>query len=290
MKAKQGGVALAIVVWFIAGMSLLVAGIVSHARTDTRTTQVHLARAKAVASGDGAIQLAMVERNQGFESAAAGPMISESRHRLGELEVRVQIVPAAGFVDVNHASGDVLAALFRLTAGMTPGDAKTVADNVLKWRQNTGARENRAGPRRGSREFYSLEDMLRVEGVNRALLDAIRDYVVVGNWSSGRMNWSASPGSMMQMLEQVNPEQSGAVGKRRDAMFEAAAAVAGSRRLPASGVFRADAYIGYGGRTWLRRRWLKLESGGDSSLPWRVVRTEAPRVVGLQESKGTSDV
>ena len=35
-KCKQEGVALALVVWFIAGMSLLVAGIVSHARVDSR--------------------------------------------------------------------------------------------------------------------------------------------------------------------------------------------------------------------------------------------------------------
>ena len=38
---RQGGVALAIVVWFIAGMSLLVAGIVADARVDTRMAQLH---------------------------------------------------------------------------------------------------------------------------------------------------------------------------------------------------------------------------------------------------------
>ena len=56
---RQRGVALALVVWFIAGMSLMVGGIVSFARVDTRMTQVHLARAKTIAAGDGAIMLAM---------------------------------------------------------------------------------------------------------------------------------------------------------------------------------------------------------------------------------------
>ena len=60
--AGQKGVALAIVVWFIAGMSLLVAGIVSHARVDTQMAQLHIAKAKAVAAGDGAIQLMLGER------------------------------------------------------------------------------------------------------------------------------------------------------------------------------------------------------------------------------------
>ena len=61
VRSRQQGVALAIVVWFIAGMSLLVAGIVAQARVDTQMAQVHVARAKAVAAGDGAIQLMMVD-------------------------------------------------------------------------------------------------------------------------------------------------------------------------------------------------------------------------------------
>ena len=57
----QAGVALAIVLWFIAGMSLLVAGIVSQARVDTHMAQLHVARAKVVAAGDGAIRLRLAE-------------------------------------------------------------------------------------------------------------------------------------------------------------------------------------------------------------------------------------
>ena len=43
----QSGVALAIVVWFLAAMSLLVSGIVFQAKVDTRMAQLHVARAKA---------------------------------------------------------------------------------------------------------------------------------------------------------------------------------------------------------------------------------------------------
>ena len=38
---QQRGVALGIVVWFIAGMALLVSGIIAEARIDTRMAQVH---------------------------------------------------------------------------------------------------------------------------------------------------------------------------------------------------------------------------------------------------------
>ena len=66
---RQRGIALAIVVWFIAGMSILVAGIVAQASVDTRMAQVHVARAKTAAAGDGAIMLMMSER-QGAERDA----------------------------------------------------------------------------------------------------------------------------------------------------------------------------------------------------------------------------
>ena len=52
---RQRGVALGIVVWFIAGMALLVSGIVSEARVDTRMAQLHYFRAQAAAAADGAI-------------------------------------------------------------------------------------------------------------------------------------------------------------------------------------------------------------------------------------------
>ena len=55
----QRGVALGVVVWFIAGMALLVSGIIAEARIDTRMAQIHYFRAQAAAAGDGAINLAL---------------------------------------------------------------------------------------------------------------------------------------------------------------------------------------------------------------------------------------
>ena len=70
--ASQRGVALAVVVWFIAGMSLLVAGIVSQARVDIQLAQLHLFRAQAEAAGDGAIHLLMAELQEGRGADASG--------------------------------------------------------------------------------------------------------------------------------------------------------------------------------------------------------------------------
>jgi general secretion pathway protein K len=275
MKSRQSGVALAIVVWFIAGMSLLVAGIVAHARVDTRTTQIHLAQAKATAAGDGAIHLAMVQRRQGYKSSGQGPEVSESRHRLGDVDVVVRIYPADGFINVSSASQGVLAALFRVAGGLAPGDANYVAENVVKWRGG-GDRSNRSRSRRGEgHKFHSLEDMLRVEGVSRSLLDDIRDFTVAGSWAQGSTSWNAAPEDMMAILKAIDPGKAGQAAKRRSA----SARTSEKRGGGSSGAYRADAHVNYGGRNWLRRRWISADGTAVGGLPWRVVRTEAPRVV-----------
>ena len=277
--SKQDGVALALDVWFVAGMTLLVGGIVSYARVDARMTEVHLARAKAIAAGDGAITLAMAERRRGYDSSAAGPLISESVHRIGDLDVRVRLFPAVGFIDLNRASREVLAVLFAFSGVLARDQAQTVADNVVKWRDSEASRQ---GSRRASRNFYAVEDLLRVEGVTRQLLDGIRDYVVAGEWTSGTMNWGASPQEIIGLLESLEPGRVDTVVSRRENMMRTAGGQSGQRivrAIESASAFRADAVVSYGDKQWLRRRWLVLETSAHSSLPWRVVRTEPPRVV-----------
>ena len=48
---RAARVALGVVVWFIAGMALLVSGIIAEARIDTRMAQLHYFKAQAAAAG-----------------------------------------------------------------------------------------------------------------------------------------------------------------------------------------------------------------------------------------------
>ena len=167
--------------------------------------------------------------------------------------------------------------LFCKDAGkLPPGQAKLIADNVVKWRSSGAVDGGRSSQRR---RLHALEDLLRVEGVNRGLLDAIRDLVVAGDWYSGTMDWSASPESMVEMLEELNPGQMDAVQRRRGKLAGGPGGDIRRSTGGGAGTFRADALVSYGGRTWLRRRWVGQGSAPGSQLPWHVVRTEPPRVV-----------
>ena len=278
-RSRHRGMALAIVVWFIAGMSVLVAGIVSHVRMDTRMTQLHVARAKVAAAGDGAMQLMMADVINGRLSHQDGFMPREV-YELGSLAVTVTLVPSTGLVDINTASAGLLTSLFKLAGGLDVTQAKTVADNMVKWRSGVSAGSDRNKPRR----FVALEDLLRIEGVNRSLLDSVRDYVVAGEPSRRGSTWSGAADAVLDILRESYPQQAESALRQRQRLMEAGNTSGSPAGSPVgSGIVRVDAIVRYGDQSWLRRRWVSMSPETGSSLPWSTRRTEAARVVDIQK-------
>lgn len=262
-RNNQRGVALAIVVWFIAGMSLLVAGTVLSARTDARLAQVHLQRAKAAAAGDGAINLLLADVYEGRFNNAAGGQLVQAAYQLNEQEVVVTAVPINQLVELGDASPLALESLFLATGLGGATDAQALAVTVVQWR----ALERAQGV--GGTGFEAIEDLMNVPGINRAFWDVLRDYVAVqpGGGTPGGARLDAS----LQWLRAVAPASRAA----RPGLRASVGPANGAGRARS---FRVDAMLRQGGRAWLRRRWVNA-SGGRSVLPWKTVRTEAPRIV-----------
>ena len=263
--------ALAIVVWFIAGMSLLVAGIVSHASMDTRMAQLHVAKAKAKAAGDGAIQLFLADLISGGIAAGTLGNTQSVEYRVGEIKVMVGLVPGSGLIDINSAPAALMSSLFSVVGGLDEVDAQSLGGSVVDWRQRSS---QEMGRRSGGGSFATNEDLLRVEGVTRALYDKIKDYVVAGKAASGNTNWLYSPPDVMAVLEKYDASKFAAVVSKKSRLADRQ-----NGSPEAAGAFRADAVLQYGGRTWLRRRWVIMVDSGVSLLNWQIIRTEAPRVV-----------
>ena len=254
---QQRGVALVIVVWFIAGMALLVSGIVAQARVDNQLAQLHIARAKAVAAGDGAIQLAMLELAEAGQSGGSPGRSASSKHRVGDIQVEVSVQDTAGLLDLNMATREQLTALLSMTEGAGGSQAKRLADSVVEWRQG------RRPGQKGKSIFYSPEDLLQVPGFNRSVLDSIRDYVVAGEPAQGSLNISVAP----EQLRKVLGRYAGNSNRGNSQQLGAA-----------SGMYRVDAIVLYGDQRWLRRRWITAKSSTFSRLPWKSLRTEPPRI------------
>ena len=257
-RRRQAGVALAVVVWFIAGMSLLVAGIVSRATVDTRLAQAHLFRAQAEAAGDGAINLLLADLLEGQFAARGG--VPTASYRLGEFPVQVLAMPTMALLDVNAASGPQLARLFREYGNAADDSARALAASVIRWRRFGGQQPPR--PRR----FEVVEDLLQVEGMTRIRLDDIRHMVTADGGAGGprRFDWIEARSPAVVVAQGL---PGGDRSRRQGASIGGASS------------YRVDALVEAGDRVWLRRRWIRLGAGQGSTLPWSTRRVEPARVV-----------
>ncbi|MEQ8517147.1 MAG: hypothetical protein RIC38_16235 [Chromatocurvus sp.] len=269
LPTRQQGVALAIVVWFIAGMSLLVAGIVSQARVDIQLAQLHLFRAQAEAAGDGAIYLLMAELQESRGAdASPGEGLPFARYRFGEADVRVMALPSQALVDVNNAPQALLAQLWAEAAGLPRAEAVKLAGNMVEWR-------SRRGGGAGGGRFDVVEDVLRVEGMTRTRLDAVRHLISAGQ-GGGIAN--AAPRERLLQLNALSPRGGWNSGSVDTSALPGART---SRNARGASYYRVDAIVSVGGRQWLRRRWIVMQAGRDSRLPWQTERAETARVVGV---------
>ncbi len=278
---RQRGVALAIVVWFLAAMSLLVAGIVYQARVDVRMAQIHVAQARVEAAGDGATRLMLAALASGQLQRQGEAQTFSGEFRVGDDLVRVELVPQAGLININGAPAELLAELFAGPGGLQPGDAQQLALSVVQWRATGSGRRALGG---GMSQFDTVEDLLKVNGVSRTLLDNIRDYIAAPGPGGAGLDWMAAPSALLERFRDRHPQQVAAALKRREKLADltapgsSRASGAGAGPVGAGGNFRVDATVMYGDKPWLRRSWVALGNNVRSALPWQVIRVEAPRV------------
>jgi len=269
--SRQSGVALGIVLWFLAGMSLLVAGIVSQARVDTHMAQLHVARAIAVSAGDGAILRMLADLVSLDARTFPKNGVPPREYTVGTHTVTVEVIPNSGLLNLNSIPASTLAQLLTTQGGMTGTEAKTLADNVIKWRTNAGLQRGSRGPR----QFQSVEDLLQVGGFTRAVWDALRDSVMVSEDSSGALDLASAPAPLRAAVSEGlgarQPDKNGRTPQKK------------SGRGKPDNSFRLDAVVHYGGRSWLRRKWVSLSGKvAGKRLPWDVTRVEAPRVLRVE--------
>lgn len=277
-RRTQQGVALAIVVWFLAAMSLLVAGIVSQSRVDTRMAQTHAAKAQAVAAGDGAIELMLAALQSKQLKSFRGRGVPSMEFEVGEHAVQVVLVPASGLIDLNGAPRDLLSKLFSTHGGVEKSEAQLLADNVVKWRNQ---------PMPGTRQaakFRSIEDVLRVEGIGRTLVEGIRDSVVVGRVPHQGVDWQSAAPAVLAVLAGGDSSMVSSLVEQREGGLVPNKTIprglnARFQSVGSGNDYRVDALVTVGDKAWLRRRWVSVGSGGRGLLPWQYTGTEAARAV-----------
>ncbi|MEH6590823.1 MAG: hypothetical protein V7746_11220 [Halioglobus sp.] len=278
---SQGGVALAIVVWFLAAMSLLVSGIVFQSRVDIKLAQIHVFRATATAAGDGAMQLMLGEFVAAQSDRSNGAGQSSRQFVIGEHQVTVNLVPVSGLIDIQQAPVKVITQLFQINGEAEGGNAKQLASSVIKWRDMVRSRQSTEGdsvPR-----LSTVEDLLRIDGVTRTHLDRLIDVVYVGGNGSAQLDLKSAPDAVLKLLAGNNDRAASALegreggGELRPQSAQSNNGRRSSSKLTSADTFRVDAFVSIGGKQWLRRRFVSMSGSGQ--LPWRYFRSEPVRVV-----------
>lgn len=174
----QRGVALAFLLWMLAGLSLLVAGVVSLSLSDVRATGLQLDQARAEAAAAGAAHLALRDLRIAQAEAGFNPSsVFTRQYRLGEAAATVRALPIAGFVGLNQAPAGLLQALFQYAGGLSAGGAEELARNVLEKRgvqSGLGQSPDDHDGGESPSPFMVVEDLLRVPGMTRSVYDRVR--------------------------------------------------------------------------------------------------------------------
>jgi general secretion pathway protein K len=280
-------VTLAVLLWFLAALSILAAGIAYQARLNIKLSQLQLERARVAAAADGAIQLTLAEMQVAQQTGeVVDPGQFVRGYQLGGLPVQVSVVPVGGLVSLNSAPVELLASLFAGIGPVTPAAAEELARNVVDWRSPSyaAAGEGASAMLRGGR-FQAIEDLLAVRGINRDMYERLRDLVYVAQQEADGVDWLSAPLQVItalggvdraRALDIIESRRAGSLGtvalpQDIDTTFQASGPAA---------TFRIDAVVELGGAQYLRRRWADTTRPGADGFPWHFFRTEPVRAPG----------
>ena len=287
VNQRQRGVALAMLLWMMAGLSLLVSGTIYVARTDVQLTSFQLEQAQAQAAAIGAAHLLMRDmlgsqnqnqtQMQSPDNEPATAHLFSRQYQLGELSVAATARPTTGFISLNAASVALLADLFLYAGGLSQDDALVLAEQVEQWRNATPPQDfaqPEQPPQTGP--FTVLEDLLRVPGMTRLVYDRVSPALtVIGAASPGVNPAAAGPVALLALTrgdqELVDFIEESRQDERPEPGTETAGMEPSYLTQDSSPIYSVEIDVmTSANRVFHQRIW--VETGSGAGLPWRFNR------------------
>ncbi|OJU92568.1 MAG: hypothetical protein BGO13_02760 [Burkholderiales bacterium 66-5] len=190
MRRRQG-LALVAVLWLVAALSIIVAGLLQSVRTEARLGAQLRGDAQAAAAAEAAMQLALqslLAEARPLDRLIAGDFVWQDQ------PIAVQVMPLNGYIDLNAAPPELLAQMFQTAAGLPQDQANTLAQALLRERTQPGASGAPPG-------FEAVEDLLRVPGIDYPLYARVAPLLTADLMAgSGRVNPLAAPPAVLRVL------------------------------------------------------------------------------------------
>lgn len=192
----QRGMALVLVLWALALLTVIAGSFSFSMRTEAVLAQNLVATAQARALADGAVHRAVFELLKPEADAAKWkPDGKIHAWEEGEAKIRVVITGESGKIDLNVASDMLLKGLFQ-SAGLGEEESMALLDAVLDWRDADELRRPNGAEladyaAAGSKyappnaPFVTLEELQQVKGMSPALYRRIRGSLTIFSGQSG---------------------------------------------------------------------------------------------------------
>lgn len=272
----QCGIALVAVLWLVAALSVMLIGLQHVVRGEIRMTGQAQNRVVYGGIADAAIRLALTEmvsvKNLSEKS------VRNTAVKVFGQEVKVQIVPLNGLIDLNTASEALLADAYEYAAGLPISEALKLA------RLTVEARERR-GPDAALERFHAVEDLLRIEGVSFDTHAKMRTVATTDIVGGGRVNPLAASTDTLVVLtkgDRVRALQLAESRQSNPESMDATTLTAQHLQTEPTSYLAVSASVAPQGDVSVTRTWRVDMSTSVSGVPWRVLgvdqRISDPRI------------
>ena len=192
---RESGFALALLMWMIAGMSLLVTAVIHFAQDDIGLAERRLNEAREWSVARGLAMLAVrdatlapyaagveadesVEQDvkQGEDGDSSGQIghVFKKRYELEGYAGVAAVYPASGYISLNGGSEYELQRLFVAVGGATELESQKMASGIVDYRNGKSPTSAAMDDFLG---FRSREELLNVPGMRKSVYDRVKDYV-----------------------------------------------------------------------------------------------------------------
>jgi general secretion pathway protein K len=209
----ERGIALGLVLWILALISVLVITFTGEARTELRIArnQYETARARALAdAGVSFAIMALLDPSPEARWRAAG---EEHEITYADGSIRVSAQDEAGKISLNDAPDEMFAGLFR-TLGESAAESAGLGAAIVQWRESRRSEWASAGAfgaagagnARAPEPFLAIEELRLVPGVTRAFYERVSPYLSVYA-DSAQVDPLTAPVEVLRSLPGVSAQQ-----------------------------------------------------------------------------------
>lgn len=206
MRRSQQGIALALVLWLLAGMALTAAAMINLSRANLAATEFYLRQTQAEALGRGASLLVLREQRLADQQPLVpndepnpdAPFVR--RYVFADAVVSARVRSGKGLVSLNTAEESTLRALFTGLAGLEDNDVNKLLDAILAYRQSVATDSTTDVDHPG---FRYREELLVQPGMTLDGYDKIKQFV--HTYNTGNIEVDDADPALVGALGQVGP-------------------------------------------------------------------------------------